>query len=239
MDKSKAISKIRKCLALAKSSNPGEAAAAMRQAQALMRQFEVSDAEIELAAVREERIRATSARPQVWEVYLAELVAKSLGCQVLNETERVWPSLRRECRFVFVGVEAHAEMAGYAFHVLQRQARQHRADYIATHTRGRKQAAKSAAGDAFAAAWVQQVSRLLTAYAGPEAAAAKAQAYVQQKYPALPEAKPGKRGLEGAGKAGGHHFLAGALAGRKAQLARGVDGAQHAGLIGAPAAEGA
>lgn len=239
MDKSKAISKIRKCLALAKSSNPGEAAAAMRQAQALMRQFEVTDLDIDLAAVREERIRATSARPQTWEVHLADMVAQSLGCQLLSESERLWPSLRRECRFVFVGVDAYAEMATYAFRVLQRQVRQQRTDYIATQTRGRKQAAKSAAGDAFASAWVHQVGKLLAAYAGSESAAARAAAYIAQNYPALGENKPGTRGLKGQDRASGRHFLAGALAGRGAQLARGVDGTQHVAQIAGPAAEAA
>lgn len=46
MDRNKAIGKIKKCLALSKSSEPHEAAAAMRQAQKLMQAFEVDEHEV-------------------------------------------------------------------------------------------------------------------------------------------------------------------------------------------------
>lgn len=49
MDKKAAIEKIRKCLALAKSANEHEAAAALRQAQALMRKYGVEDGDILMA----------------------------------------------------------------------------------------------------------------------------------------------------------------------------------------------
>ena len=43
MDKNKAIEKIKKCLALGKSANEHEAAQALKQAQALMREYGISD----------------------------------------------------------------------------------------------------------------------------------------------------------------------------------------------------
>lgn len=46
MDKSKALDKIKKCLALSKSSNPHEAAAALRQAQKLMHAHDITEREL-------------------------------------------------------------------------------------------------------------------------------------------------------------------------------------------------
>ncbi|PIA66345.1 hypothetical protein CDR19_15110, partial [Ectopseudomonas toyotomiensis] len=40
MDRKKALDKVKKCLALANSSNPNEAAAAMRQARAMMEKYQ-------------------------------------------------------------------------------------------------------------------------------------------------------------------------------------------------------
>ena len=48
MDRAKALDRIRKCMALSKSPNEHEAAAALRQAQALMRKFQVEADEVDL-----------------------------------------------------------------------------------------------------------------------------------------------------------------------------------------------
>ena len=51
MDKEKAIEKIKKCLALGKSSNSNEAAIAMRMAVKLMEQFGLTEAEVEASHI--------------------------------------------------------------------------------------------------------------------------------------------------------------------------------------------
>ena len=48
MDQEKIIDKIKKCLALAKSDNPHEAATALRQAQKLMEQHNLTEQDISL-----------------------------------------------------------------------------------------------------------------------------------------------------------------------------------------------
>ena len=45
------IRKIKRCLALSKSSNENEAATAMRQAQALMREYRLTEMEVHLSDV--------------------------------------------------------------------------------------------------------------------------------------------------------------------------------------------
>ena len=53
MDKERILEKIKKCLALSKSANEHEAAQALKQAQALMREYGITDIEVELSAVKE------------------------------------------------------------------------------------------------------------------------------------------------------------------------------------------
>lgn len=49
----KIISKIKKCLALAKSNNPHEAAAALRQARKMMTQYQINEADVLLSDIGE------------------------------------------------------------------------------------------------------------------------------------------------------------------------------------------
>lgn len=84
MDKQTAIGKIKKCLALAKSSEPHEAAAAMRQAQKLIEQFGIEHPELLAAGVGEVWSKSAAAsRPVRYEVALASAVAEAYGCALL------------------------------------------------------------------------------------------------------------------------------------------------------------
>ncbi|MTD33973.1 DUF2786 domain-containing protein [Paludibacterium denitrificans] len=58
MDRKSAIEKIKKCPALAKSANEHEAAAALRQAQALMEKFGVEDDDILMSEVCKDHVKA-------------------------------------------------------------------------------------------------------------------------------------------------------------------------------------
>lgn len=238
MDRDKALSKIRKCLALAKSANPGEAANAMRQAQALMRQHGLEQVDVDLAAVSEARQKATSPKPQVWEMALASLVADTLGCELFIGTGFNLEKLREltfknEAHFVYVGVAGNAEMAVYAFKVLQRQCKDQRADYIRRQPGRCKQATKSARGDAFALGWVSAVQGQLERFAAPEQHSSLLAEYMAAKHPKLkPAAEPRRRDKRGSIS----DIALGRAAGRQARLERGIGAASGVALIegGAP-----
>lgn len=53
MDKAKVLEKIKKCLALSKSANEHEAAQALKQMQALMREYGISDADVALSDIKQ------------------------------------------------------------------------------------------------------------------------------------------------------------------------------------------
>lgn len=72
--RAKILSRIRKCLALAQSSEPHEAAAALRQAQKLMAQHGIDAVDIELSAVVEAYVPAgrSAQVPPRWLAALAQ-----------------------------------------------------------------------------------------------------------------------------------------------------------------------
>ena len=79
MTRDEALDKIKKCLALAASPEAHEAAAALRQAQKLMAQFGLTEADVTLADVAEVRQQAQNAPIVPWEVARASLVATAFG----------------------------------------------------------------------------------------------------------------------------------------------------------------
>lgn len=134
MNRSDALIKIKKCLALATSNNPHEAAAAMRQAQKLMQRFDISDADVGITDVSECATKARNVEAVNWEVSLAHLVAKAFSCQVHGKVCHSYTEnlrKRRDRRYVFVGVGAASEVAAYTFDVLSRQCAKDRRQHMA------------------------------------------------------------------------------------------------------------
>lgn len=72
MSKNKIINKIKKCLALANSSNQHEAAAALRQAHKMMKQYKLSLDDIDLHKITTGKITGSGNNvPPEYECYLA------------------------------------------------------------------------------------------------------------------------------------------------------------------------
>lgn len=173
------LRKIKKCLALGASPNPNEAAAAMRQAHALMRQHGVEAHHVAMAEVGEARVDVrTMARdkPAHWEANLAATVGKAFGCQLLISTSKLPKEYRRhlnEGEFIFVGQKAQAEIAAYTASVLARKCKASRSKWISenlseiTSLRGGK-AKATRMGDAFAEGWVQAIGTLVADFANPQ-----------------------------------------------------------------------
>jgi hypothetical protein len=150
-DRDAALRRVRACLALAESPEPHEAAAALRQAEALMRRHGLSAADIDMSVVREER--ATLGRgvhPAPYLCNLALMIAGVLGCTAYAIPRRV----------VFVGVGPPAEIAAYAYLVLGRQLLRARAEHRRRRTRGAEHK-RTARADAWAVGWVEGVRRLV------------------------------------------------------------------------------
>ena len=84
MNKKTVIEKIKKCLALSKSANQHEAAAALRQAMAFMDKYKIDADDPELLGIAEASILGSgSQKPTVFEAVLANAIAQMMGCKVI------------------------------------------------------------------------------------------------------------------------------------------------------------
>lgn len=223
MDHKKALDKIKKCLRLAASSNPHEAAAAMRQARALMEKYQVGETDVLMADVQEVTARSGSkVNPTQWEAGLAATVARAYSCRLVF--------IAGPGSWSFVG--EMAEVAGYAMTLLLRQVRQARRDYITTKLKRCKAATKTKRADMFCDAWVWEVRRKVLEFAGSQEPSAAVEAYMQKHHQNLREgaavdrnAKAGARSAQAFNDA-----LNGALAAQGVQLNHGVGGADQLAL---------
>ncbi len=178
IDKTKALNRIRKCLALAGSSEPNEAAAALRQAKALMEKYGISDLEASLADISELECKSSGkAAIPMWEAALAKAVGEALGCRVMHRSGRyagqsyVRPFLsaqrnyyrayRENGRLFFIGAGPRPEIARYAFEALRRQLRKARKEYQ------RRVGTNPKRVDAFVLGWVLAVQHKVEPLAAP------------------------------------------------------------------------
>lgn len=179
----KILKKIKKCLRLAKSSNENEAAAAMRQAQKLMRIHAIEYGYVVAAeGVESHNVSAGSnKKPSAHVGMLAHMVCRAFGVEVIwNTTQRF---AQRESRLEFYGIDSAPEVAGYAFDVLFRQLKRDRSLYMATLNKRLKRATKTRRGDLYAQAWVKAAEKQITEYERSEEEKAAVRAYREQRWP--------------------------------------------------------
>lgn len=162
----RAIRKIKHCLALAQSSNENEAATAMRQAQALMREYQLSEIDVKLSDVGEvESSMSRAERRPVWDRSLSAMVAQVFNCKTLRYQHWCTIKNRRVERATFVGVSPSQHIALYAYETLLTKLTLARNEYVAGVRAGRHRSDYSppTAGDHFAIGWVSEVHRKLYA----------------------------------------------------------------------------
>jgi hypothetical protein len=156
----RAIRKIKHCLALAQSANENEAATALRQAQALMREYRLTEMDVKLSDVGEVESQFSRAeRLPTWERNLSGAVAHVFGCTSLYGRQYCKEKDRIIARVSFVGVTHAQHIAMYAFEALLTKLKFARKQYVAAVRAGVHRSAYSAetAGDHFALAWVGEV----------------------------------------------------------------------------------
>lgn len=183
MEKESIIKRVVKCLELAGSSNPNEAASALRKAQELMAAHNISSEEILAAQVTEKRVTSGRAnRPPVWMGMLINMVAGAFACEPI--------SIRQfgSGQIAFVGIDPAPELAGYVFTVLRRQITKDRAGFR-KKCRG-KEANRTRRADLFAAAWVSAAGAKVTAFANSGKNRERIEAYLTCHHQGLVIHKP-------------------------------------------------
>ncbi len=212
-DIDKIIQRIRKCLALSSSSNPNEAAAALRQAQKLMERFGVTEDQVKMADVKESASSAgrTAKTPPLWITSLATTVSKAFCVSQFYNARRFETG-----QFVFVGVGPAAEVAGYTFTVLRRKCASARDQYY-RRLRGRR-ASRIRRADAYAWGWVVAVSAKVQEFAQDTPKIVGQ--YLQERHPGLVNYAP----IDRRKAIDGGHQTAGWFDGQGVDLHHGVAG---------------
>jgi hypothetical protein len=127
----KIIDKICKCFRLAESSNPNEAAAALRQAVGLMQKYDITEEQIESYELLASQMNETSVKscsstkPAYWIIALSNLVAEVFDCRVYISR----PSQQKP-EFIFIGADNRPEVASYLYTILYRNLGRARARFL-------------------------------------------------------------------------------------------------------------
>lgn len=227
MDRDRALRKVLACLRLSASSEPHEAAAALRQARALMDKFGLTEADAAAAEIHhaEAATRCQGAKPPQSLCALTNVVADGYRCHAVVEVSitALWPKRTGTTRVRFYGAGSDAEVAAYAFTVLRRQLEAARAHHV---RRVRKRANKAARGEAFALGWVSAIHRLFPREAIGDERTSAIEAAIRAHSGDVRTAK----GREIAGRTQRGDEEAGFVAGLKAELRAGLAGSRQAQL---------
>lgn len=147
MTNDRILDKIKKCLALSKSSNEHEAAAALRQAQKMMAAHNLTLDEVELGKIVTDTVTslATTSRVKAWENKLAHGVKSALGIELL------WLPATGEAygKFVFIGPKGDVEVAKFLWTTLARKTYAARAEYAQQYAH-RARSERTELADSFA-----------------------------------------------------------------------------------------
>lgn len=227
--KDRIVDKIRKCMALSASSNEAEAAAALRQARALMDKYGINADDVLASEAGLAQARAGAAsRPANWEAALAGQVGLVFGCKVLFSR----PAWGRLSSWSFIGTGANHDVATYCFDVLFRQVKKARAEHIKTALRRCKATTKTRRADLFCEGWVQTAIGKLDAMALSEHDQQAIDVFIAQRFPTLSDLQATNRnaGKKTLSDRDYNDYAAGRVSGRSAELNRGV------GAAGAPLA---
>ncbi|WP_433884903.1 DUF2786 domain-containing protein [Pseudomonas vranovensis] len=159
-ERERIIRKIKHCLALSASSNEHEAAAAMRQAQKLMRKYRLTELDVHISSVGKTYGAQVKCRRPAWDRDLINVVAEAFNCKGFTHSNWDADSGARRERALFVGVSPAQEIAKYAYDILLLKASAARKAHVAKIKRGEIPQARftpETRGNHFAEAWVSEV----------------------------------------------------------------------------------
>ncbi|WP_336958725.1 DUF2786 domain-containing protein [Sphingobium aquiterrae] len=203
-DRKAILNKIRKCLALAKSANEHEAAAALAKAQALMREYGIDQGDV---AFDKATARGNGAhRPPNWEGILLDAVTRAIPCEVILHSGK----------FLFIGRAPSAELAAYAFAVLHRQLKRARTEYTRTRLKRVRPGRKTARADLFCEGWASTVRRKISALNPHEHHDQALQDYVTGRFRTVPVETRDAGRVDS--RTAGNDYFSGVASGRGAEL---------------------
>lgn len=220
-DLDRVMDRIKKCLALANSSEPHEAAAAMRQAQKLMDKYNLDHADLGQSEIGELKIRSrvSVSRFKRWELMFMRMLAKSYGCRILwNPSSSYARGSSVFGSWSMIGLKPQLKLAEYTAEVMLRRLVSQRADFVRNLPAAMDRDSKAAEGDGFATGWVQAVSATVAEFARADEIKPQLDSYMETHHGKLKDAKMRN------GYVGQSGLAAGEAAGSRESLNRPVSG---------------
>ncbi|WP_228397602.1 DUF2786 domain-containing protein [Limnobaculum xujianqingii] len=167
MNKEKYLQKIKKLLNLAKrNSNPNESASALRQAQNLMREHNLTSTDVELTEITSASSKSAPSdavsMPR-YMVSLGQVICRAFGVQVYYSW-RYTPRGIPKRILTFYGPAERSVVASFAFDVLSRQMVKARSEYLAGQRKNIKAATKTARADTFCESWVSGAHAVISKF---------------------------------------------------------------------------
>lgn len=154
MSKKAIMERLKKLMALSKSSNVHEAAAAMERATQLMQEHQITEDDLVLSNVTEcntSFVWGAKVKPAQYQIWLWSMIQDVFGVECVFATH--------SGHVTFYGLSGRAEMAAYTCDVLSRQLRRARADFLKSQNKRLKRQTKISRADNFAEGWIVAVRR--------------------------------------------------------------------------------
>ncbi|MBE3912378.1 DUF2786 domain-containing protein [Vibrio parahaemolyticus] len=218
----KIIERIKKLLRLAaRSTNEGEAANALSQAQKLMAKHGLDSHAPELSDVCQADVlsKLKANKPAAYFSRLVWLVAESFGCHVHRADS--WDGKHR---VVFTGHNERPEVATYVYEVLERQLLKSRKEFLATLNKRLKRTTKTARADMFCEGWVTAVRSKVNALALSDAESTQIKEFQSKKHGELKTLNVRSASEKKARGGADNAFSSGYESGKQAELNHGVNG---------------
>lgn len=227
MNKSEIIGKIKKCLALGKSTNQHEAAIALRQAQSLMERHSIDPNDPDLLGIVEIKIKGSGIKkPTNYEALLARSIADLMGCKVIGswQTKYTTKGGKVEHCWKFIGFDPYPEIASYAFDVLFRQLRKARNEYIETKlNRVQIKSNKIKRADMFCMGWVIEATEMARQIKPNLEKLGKIEAHINKTMELVDAKATNRTGNKKPSKSEINDYFSGRKAGENAQLNQAVN----------------
>ncbi|HFD4013454.1 TPA: DUF2786 domain-containing protein [Vibrio parahaemolyticus] len=192
MNNEKILERIKKCLALAESSNPNEAAQAVKVAQKLMEKHQIKHFDVMISCQKSDIKLANTLQKHV--DLLVRFISSAFGCDVIfhsvyREVE-VWSDIYQCYQYrpryhqcvSFIGTEHAAKISVYVFEHLHRLMNDARKNFMRSLHGNSKKKTKTEKSDAFALGWVMAVGKQLPDMDVSKDVATDKQAYINKHF---------------------------------------------------------
>ncbi len=162
-DRNKLLEKIKKLLALSKSSNPHEAAKALALAQKLMAQNELNQSDIIFSEYDSKQKFALNTPRYIHN--LSSLICRAFAVEGYFSNHYAGQEYgENKLHAVFFGKEERPMIASYCFDVLYRQLQKARQDFNANQSKRLKRSTLIARADNFCEGWVLGVYEIINEF---------------------------------------------------------------------------